>query len=149
MLQFLGIIFLLMGLWIIMLSAHMRTLTCKRDDSNQCICEVLESGLLWSKIIFLGELINAQVETKTTGYYSPYNVFNTSYGVVIFASKRNFPFTLNHTISSKKQEAIAFSINSFINDPMQKYLTVREDTRFFSCCSGAVVIAAGFLFFNR
>ncbi len=146
MMEFIGIIFLLTGLWMIIFSVHMRTLTCNRVDSNQCICEILESGLLWSKVIPLGKLISAEVETKTTGYYSPYNVFNTSYGVILFASRRNFPFTLNHTISSKKQEAIVFEINSFVSNPAQKYLTVREDTRFFSCCSGVIAIAAGFFF---
>ncbi|MBD6617668.1 hypothetical protein FNW02_17995 [Komarekiella sp. 'clone 1'] len=147
MVEFLGIIFLLTGLWMIIFSAHMRTLTCNRVDSNQYICEILESGLLWSKVIPLGKLISAEVETKTTGYYSPSNVFNTFYGVILFASRRNFPFTLNHTISSKKQEAIVFEINSFVSNPAQKCLTVREDRRFSYCFSGLLAIAAAFLFF--
>lgn len=149
MIQILGIIFLLMSLWIIVLSAHLRTLNCKRDDSNQCICEILESGLLWSKVIFLGELIRADVETITTAYYSPYNIFNTSYGIILSASRLNFLFTLARSTSSKKQEAIVLRINSFINAPMQEYFTVREETRFSSCCSGAIAIAAGLFFFNQ
>lgn len=149
MIQFLGIIFLLMSLWIIFLSAHLRTLSCKRDDNNQCICNIIESGLLWSKVIFLGELIRADVETITTPYYSPYNMFNTSYGIILSASMYNFSFTLDRSINIKKQETIALRINTFINDPGQKHLTVREDTRLLSCCSGAIAIAAGLFFFNQ
>lgn len=65
MMEFLGIIFLLIGLWIVIFSVHMRILICKRVDSNQCICEILESGLLWSKVIPLGELNRAEVKTET------------------------------------------------------------------------------------
>jgi hypothetical protein len=117
MMEFLGIIFLLTGLWMIIFSVHMRTLTCNRVDSNQCICEILESGLLWSKVIPLGELNRAKFETKITGYYSPYNVFNTYYKVILFANRCAFPFTLKYTLTSEKQEAIVFEINSFVSNP--------------------------------
>ncbi len=148
MIQLIGIIFLLIGFWM-MISVNMRILTCNRANSKQCICEILESGLLWSKVIPIGEIISAGVETKTAGYYSPYNAFNTFYGVILFASKRNFPFTLSHTINSKKQKAIAFEINSFVNKPTQKYLILKEDRRFSYCCLSLLTSAAGFLFFNR
>lgn len=145
MIQFIGIIFLLTGFWMIV-SVHMRILTCNRVNGKQCICKILELGLLRSKVIPLGEIISAEVETKTTGYYSPYNVFNTFYRVILFASKRNFPFTLNYTINSRKQEAIAFEINSFVSKPTQKYLILREDRRFSYYCLGSLTIVTGFLF---
>lgn len=148
MMEFLGIIFLLIGLWIIIFSVHVRTLTCNRVDSNQCICDILESGLLWSKVIPLGEFNRAEVETEV-GFNSTTLTHHAYFFVVLFTRKGVFRFTLNPIWWNRgKHEAIAFEINNFVNNPAQKFLTVREDIRFFSCCSGVMALAAGFLFFN-
>lgn len=148
MMDFLGIIFLLIGLWIIILSANMRTLTCNRIDSNQCICEVLESGLLWSKVIPLGKLNRAEVETRNS-FNSTTLTHHTYLFVVLITHRGVFRFTLNpNWWDWGKHEAIAFEINDFVSNPAQNFLTVQEDARFFSCCSGIMALAAGFLFFN-
>ncbi len=148
MVEFIGIFFLLIGLWLIMLSVHVRTLNCNRVNSNQCSCDILESGLLWSKVIPLGELNRAEVETEIV-FNSTTLTHHAYFFVVLFTSKGVFRFTLNPIWWNRgKHEAIAFELNDFVNNPAQKFLTIREDLRSFSCCSGVIAITAGFLFFN-
>lgn len=146
--EFIGIIFILVGLRQIVFSIHVKILTCERVDRDQCICKIVESGFLWSNVILLYELQGAEVKRETGIIGATPAIPYTSYQVVLRARRSLVPFTLNYTLNSGKQEAIAHEINIFVSNPAQKSLTVREDVRFFSYCSGVIAITAAFLFFN-
>lgn len=129
--ELIGIIFILVGLWQIVFSTRVRTLTCERVDRNQCIYEILESGLLWSKVLPLYELQGADIKRETGFTGATPAIPYTYYQVVLHARRSVVPFTLKHTLNCEKQEAIACEINSFVSNLAQKSLTVREDIRFF------------------
>jgi hypothetical protein len=104
-----------------------QTLQCKKDEANQAKCKFSYSRILTKDTIFF-QIYGSKIE-KPPGISSPARrARSREHRVLMSTSIGQTPLTHYYTINRNNENyLINKKINSFINNPGEKYLNIKKD----------------------
>lgn len=132
-----GCSFALIGFFTLFLG-ELATLSCQRTTPANSQCHLAQSGLLGlvrQDTILVADLQNATVQvrgSRSSGW---------SYRVMLQTKPEALPLSQTYRADRAKQAVIAHQINTFIADPSQPILTIRQDNRWYYLLIGGLFLS--------
>lgn len=133
-----GLLFFVIGLHIMASKASVSTLSCIREPAGQGQCTVICQKLLSVDKIEIPL-------SKITGAYVDENYNNKNQTFALMLKTVDGDVNMHNSFTSERSEKVdaASRIESFLNDPQQKEVKAKQDSRFIGFLIGGIFSIVG------